>query len=43
MIHLGQLNTLEILRETPPGLFLGDDEGNEISKDIGDLYDENIF
>ncbi|QHI35851.1 hypothetical protein IMCC3317_11990 [Kordia antarctica] len=30
MIHLGQLNTLEILRETPPGLFLGDDEGNEI-------------
>ena len=30
MIHLGKLNTLEILRETPPGLFLGDDEGNEI-------------
>ncbi len=30
MIHLGQLNTLEILRETPPGLFLGDEEGNEI-------------
>lgn len=30
MIHLGQLNTLEILRETPPGLFLGDDEGNDI-------------
>jgi len=30
MIHLGQLNTLEILRETPPGLFLGDEEGNDI-------------
>lgn len=30
MIHLGQLNILEILRETPPGLFLGDEEGNEI-------------
>lgn len=30
MIHLGQYNTLEILRDTPPGLFLGDDEGNEI-------------
>lgn len=30
MILLGQHNTLEILRETPPGLFLGDEEGNEI-------------
>ena len=30
MIHLGEYNTLQILRDTPPGLFLGDDEGNEI-------------
>ncbi len=30
MIHLGEYNTLEILRDTEPGLFLGDDDGNEI-------------
>lgn len=30
MIHLGQYNTLKILRDTEPGLFLGDDDGNEI-------------
>ncbi|WP_340074090.1 S1 RNA-binding domain-containing protein [Leptobacterium sp. I13] len=30
MIHIGHYNTLEILRETAPGLFLGDDEYNEI-------------
>lgn len=30
MIHIGEYNTLEILRRTPPGLFLGDDEDNDI-------------
>lgn len=30
MIHLGQYNTLKILRDTEPGLFLGDDDSNEI-------------
>lgn len=30
MIQLGQYNTLTILRETDPGLYLGDDEGNEV-------------
>jgi len=30
MIQLGEYNTLKILRDTPPGLFLGDEEGNEI-------------
>lgn len=30
MIHLGQYNTLEILRDTEPGLFLGDTEDNEV-------------
>lgn len=30
MLHLGQYQTLEILRLTPPGLFLGDGEGNEV-------------
>ncbi|MCA0133202.1 CvfB family protein [Winogradskyella alexanderae] len=30
MIVLGQYNTLEILRDTNPGLFLGDEEGNEV-------------
>ncbi|MFH6604118.1 S1 RNA-binding domain-containing protein [Maribacter algicola] len=30
MIALGDFNTLEILRETSVGLFLGDGEGNEI-------------
>jgi predicted RNA-binding protein (virulence factor B family) len=30
MIHLGQYNTLTILRDTEPGLFLGDDDGNEV-------------
>ncbi len=29
MIHLGKTNTLTILRQTPPGMFLGDDE-NEV-------------
>lgn len=30
MIKIGEYNTLEILRETDPGLFLADDEGNEV-------------
>lgn len=30
MIRLGEYNTLTILRETDPGLYLGDDEGNEL-------------
>lgn len=30
MMHLGEYNTLTILRETDPGLFLGDEEENEV-------------
>ncbi len=30
MIHLGDYNKLSILRDTDPGLFLGDDDGNEV-------------
>jgi predicted RNA-binding protein (virulence factor B family) len=30
MIQLGEYNTLAILRETPQGLYLGDNEGNEV-------------
>lgn len=30
MIHLGQYNTLTILRFTPPGAYLGDDEDNVV-------------
>jgi predicted RNA-binding protein (virulence factor B family) len=30
MIELGKKNTLEILRDTSVGLFLGDDEGNDV-------------
>lgn len=30
MIQIGEYNTLEILRETSVGLFLGDEEGNDI-------------
>ncbi|WP_369995308.1 S1 RNA-binding domain-containing protein [Winogradskyella sp.] len=30
MINLGEYNTLEILRDTEPGLFLGDGEENEV-------------
>lgn len=50
MIELGQYNTLEILRHTPPGLFLGDTDGNEVllpnryvpdSFEIGDTI--NVF
>ncbi len=30
MIKLGEYNTLEILRETEPGLYLGDEEENVV-------------
>ncbi len=30
MINLGEYNTLRILRETEPGLYLGDEEGNDV-------------
>ena len=30
MIHIGEFNTLTILREKEPGLFLSDEEGNEV-------------
>ncbi len=30
MIHIGEYNTLTILRDTEPGLFLGDNEENEV-------------
>lgn len=30
MLHLGQYQTLTIQRQTPPGLFLADEEGNEV-------------
>ena len=30
MIHLGEYNTLTIMRETEPGLFLNDEEDNEV-------------
>jgi len=30
MIHIGDYNKLTILRDTEPGLFLGDDEDQEV-------------
>ena len=30
MIELGQTNTLEIIRETPQGLYIADEDGNEV-------------
>lgn len=30
MIYIGEYNTLEILRDTEPGLFLGDNDNNEV-------------
>lgn len=52
MIHIGEYNTLEILRDTDPGLFLGDSEGNEVllpnryvpkSFDIGDTLEVFVY
>jgi len=46
MIELGEYNKLRILRDTEPGLFLGDDEGNEVllpnryAPELFDLDDE---
>ena len=42
MIELGKYNTLEILRETSVGLFLGDGEGNDIllpNKYVPEVYE----
>ena len=30
MIQLGQINTLEIIREAVQGLYIADEEGNEV-------------
>ena len=52
MMKLGEYNTLEILRDTEPGLFLGDDEGNEVllpnryvpeEFEIGDKLDVFVY
>ena len=32
MIKIGEYNTLSIMRETDPGLFLEDKDGNEVSE-----------
>ncbi|MDP5230992.1 MAG: S1-like domain-containing RNA-binding protein [Cellulophaga sp.] len=42
MIELGNYNTLEILRDTSVGLFLGDDEGNDVllpNKYVPEIYE----
>ncbi|WP_411894940.1 S1 RNA-binding domain-containing protein [Winogradskyella sp. A2] len=52
MMKLGEYNTLEILRDTEPGLFLGDEEGNEVllpnryvpeEFEIGDKLDVFVY
>ena len=52
MIKIGQYNTLEILRDTEPGLFLGDEEGNDVllpnkyvpdEFEIGDKLDVFVY
>lgn len=52
MIHLGQYNTLTILRVTPPGAYLGDDEDNVVllptkyipeNAEIGDSIDVFVY
>ncbi len=52
MITLGHYNTLEILRDREPGLFLGDEEGNEVllpnryvpqDFEIGDTIDVFVY
>ena len=30
MIHLGKINTLEIIREAVQGLYIADEDGNEV-------------
>jgi predicted RNA-binding protein (virulence factor B family) len=42
MLEIGKYHTLTILRKTPPGLFLGDDDGNEVllpNKYIPETYE----
>ncbi|AUC81260.1 S1 RNA-binding domain-containing protein [Lacinutrix sp. Bg11-31] len=41
MINIGEYNTLEILRETEPGMFLGDTDGNEVL--LPNRYVEDVF
>ncbi|APY00432.1 CvfB family protein [Lacinutrix venerupis] len=41
MINIGEFNTLEILRDTEPGMFLGDEEGNEVL--LPNRYVEDVF
>ncbi|OIQ24002.1 S1-like domain-containing RNA-binding protein [Lacinutrix sp. MedPE-SW] len=41
MINIGEYNTLEILRDTEPGLFLGDEDGNEVL--LPNRYVEDVF
>lgn len=52
MIKLGEYNRLSILRDTPPGLFLGDEDGNEIllpnkfkpaTFEIGDILEVFVY
>ena len=52
MIELGVINNLKILRHTPPGLFLGDEEDNEVllpnryvpeSYEIDDFIDVFVY
>ena len=52
MIQIGKYNTLEILRDTEPGLFLGDEEGNDVllpnkyvpeEFEIGDKLDVFVY
>ncbi|WP_452224679.1 CvfB family protein [Lacinutrix chionoecetis] len=41
MINIGEFNTLEILRDTEPGMFLGDEDGNEVL--LPNRYVEDVF
>lgn len=41
MINIGEFNTLEILRDTEPGMFLGDADGNEVL--LPNRYVEDVF
>ena len=41
MINIGEYNTLEILRATEPGMFLGDADGNEVL--LPNRYVEDVF
>ncbi|AEH02154.1 S1 RNA-binding domain-containing protein [Lacinutrix sp. 5H-3-7-4] len=41
MINIGEYNTLEVLRDTEPGLFLGDEDGNEVL--LPNRYVEDVF